>query len=52
MKLGFIGGGNMGEAIVAALLEKKRVIPTAISVSDVSMERLTYLESTYGVLGR
>jgi pyrroline-5-carboxylate reductase len=50
MKLGFIGGGNMGEAIVAALLEKKRVIPTAISVSDVSMDRLTYLESTYGVL--
>jgi len=50
MKLAFIGGGNMGEAIVAALLQKKRAIPTAITVSDVSPERRDYLGKQYGVL--
>jgi pyrroline-5-carboxylate reductase len=52
MKLSFIGGGNMGEAIIAALLEKKRAIPTGITVSDVSPARLDYLAGKYGVLTR
>jgi pyrroline-5-carboxylate reductase len=50
MKLAFIGGGNMGEAIVAALLEKKRAIPTGITVSDVSPARRDHLSRKYGVL--
>jgi len=49
MKLAFIGGGNMGEAILAALLEKKRAIPAAVTVSDVSQERRSYLARQYGV---
>ncbi len=49
MQLAFIGGGNMGEAILAALLEKKRAIPAAVTVSDVSPERRSYLGRQYGV---
>ena len=49
MKIAFVGGGNMGEAILAALLEKKRAIPAAVTISDVSQERRDYLSKKYGV---
>ena len=49
MKIAFIGGGNMGEAMLAALLGKKLCTPADISVSDVSRERLDYLKKEYGV---
>jgi pyrroline-5-carboxylate reductase len=49
MKIAFIGGGNMGEAILAALLEKKLAKPTDIYVSDVSQERLNFLKKQYKV---
>jgi pyrroline-5-carboxylate reductase len=49
MKIAFIGGGNMGEAMLAALLEKKLYTPADISVSDVSQERLQALKNKYGV---
>jgi pyrroline-5-carboxylate reductase len=50
MKLAFIGGGTMGEAVVAALLEKKRAIPSAITVSDISAARRDHLAGQYGVI--
>lgn len=49
MKIAFIGGGVMGEAILSAILEKKLSTREAISVSDVSEERRQYLRQKYGV---
>ncbi|MGD9143279.1 MAG: pyrroline-5-carboxylate reductase [Dehalococcoidia bacterium] len=49
MKIAFIGGGNMGEAILAAVLEKGLASPHDICVSDISRERRDYLERKHGV---
>jgi pyrroline-5-carboxylate reductase len=49
MKIAFIGGGNMGEAVLAAVLEKKLAPPAGVIVSDVSRERRDYLEKQYGI---
>jgi pyrroline-5-carboxylate reductase len=49
MKIAFIGGGTMGEAMLAALLEKKLCAPGDVCVSDVSQERLQTLKNKYGV---
>jgi pyrroline-5-carboxylate reductase len=49
MKIAFIGGGNMGEAMLAALLAQKLAMPQDICVSDVSKERLDYLKKQYKV---
>jgi pyrroline-5-carboxylate reductase len=49
MKIAFIGGGNMGEAMLAAVLEEGLVKPEEIRVSDVSSTRLGSLEQKYGV---
>jgi pyrroline-5-carboxylate reductase len=49
MKIAFIGGGNMGEAILGALLEKKLCQPADISVSDISEPRRQYLKKQYGI---
>jgi pyrroline-5-carboxylate reductase len=49
MKIAFIGGGNMGEAILKALLENKMCLPADIAVSDISPPRREYLEKRYGV---
>jgi len=49
MKIAFIGGGNMGEAILGALLEKKLYKPADISVSDISEPRRQYLKKQYGI---
>jgi pyrroline-5-carboxylate reductase len=49
VKIAFIGGGKMGEAILAALLEKKLCKPADVSVSDISDERRQYLKKKYRV---
>jgi len=49
LKIAFIGGGNMGEAILAAVISRKLSLPEDIAVSDVKPERLTYLKEKYGV---
>jgi len=49
LKIAFIGGGNMGEAILAAVLDKELSLPQTISVSDVSEARRQYLKAKYGV---
>ena len=49
MKIAFIGGGVMGEAMVSAILDKGLAKPEAIWVSDVSQARLKHLEQKYGV---
>jgi pyrroline-5-carboxylate reductase len=50
MKIAFIGGGNMGEGILAAVLEKRLATPPDISLSDISASRRNYLKKKYGVI--
>jgi pyrroline-5-carboxylate reductase len=49
ISLGFIGGGNMAEAMIRGLLSSKTVSPTDCRVFDVLEDRLSYLNKTYGV---
>jgi len=49
MKIAFIGGGTMGEAMLAAVLEDGLVEPEAIRISDVSQARRKSLVQKYGV---
>jgi pyrroline-5-carboxylate reductase len=49
MKIAFIGGGNMGEAMLAAVIEDGLVKAEAIWVSDVSQDRRKALVQKYGV---
>lgn len=49
MKITIIGGGNMGEAMLSAILEKGLSVPQAISVSDIDEARRQYLGQKYGV---
>jgi pyrroline-5-carboxylate reductase len=48
-KVGFIGAGNMGEALIKGLVAANLVPPEAISASDVRPERLRALEQQYGL---
>ncbi len=49
MKIAFIGGGNMGEAMLSAILDKGLSPSQAISVSDIDEARRQHLEQKYGV---
>ncbi len=48
-KIGFIGGGNMGEAFIGAIIKTGIFQPAQIQVSDISDARLEYLANTYNV---
>ncbi|MDL1970270.1 MAG: pyrroline-5-carboxylate reductase [Candidatus Desulfofervidaceae bacterium] len=47
--IGFIGGGNMAEAIIKGLLKANVCTEKQLCVSDIRKERLDYLEATYSV---
>ena len=49
-EIGFIGGGNMGEAIVGALIRSGVSNPEEIYISDISRERLDLLAEKFGVV--
>jgi len=49
MKITFIGGGVMGEAMLSAILDNGLSMPQAISVSDIDEARCQYLGQEYGV---
>ena len=49
MKIAFIGGGNMGEAVLAAVLKKGVAKPEAIIVSDIADPRRKLLARKYRV---
>jgi pyrroline-5-carboxylate reductase len=49
MKIAFIGGGNMGEAILSAVTSRNIAKPGDVKVSDISEERRKYLSSKYRV---
>ena len=48
-KVGFIGGGNMGEALIKGLIAASLVPAEAVYASDVRIERLRALDQQYGV---
>jgi len=49
LKIAFIGGGNMGEAILSALLDKNLAKSESLSVSDISEPRRKHLKQKYAV---
>jgi len=49
MKVAFLGGGKMAEAMIAALIRSGTARPNELFVSDISEARRTALKSTYGI---
>ncbi|MBL4637575.1 MAG: pyrroline-5-carboxylate reductase [Kofleriaceae bacterium] len=47
--IGFLGGGNMAEAILSGLLSQSPVEKSFLRVSDHNSSRLTTLETKYGI---
>ena len=47
--VGFLGAGNMGEALIKGLLAAKLVPADAIFATDVRPERLKELDRQYGI---
>ncbi|ACN98738.1 pyrroline-5-carboxylate reductase [Sulfurihydrogenibium azorense Az-Fu1] len=50
-KVGVIGCGNMGEAIIKGLIEKAGINSTSIVVNDINKERQNYIVEKYNVAG-
>jgi pyrroline-5-carboxylate reductase len=50
MKIAFIGGGNMGEAMLSAILDKCIAKDEDITVADISEPRRHYLAERYSIL--
>ncbi len=50
MKIAFIGGGNMAQAMLAAILKAGLATPGAVSVSDIRTVRRDHLGKEYGVI--
>ena len=48
-KIGFIGGGNMAEALIGGLINSSAATADRITCSDVQTKRNEYLHSTYGI---
>ena len=48
-KIGFVGGGNMAEAIIRSLMDAGLCLASDIRVSDVRHERLAHLNGSFGV---
>jgi pyrroline-5-carboxylate reductase len=49
MKIGFIGAGNMAEALIKGFLNSKRINPQDILASDIIKDRLKYLNNGYKI---
>lgn len=50
-KTGFIGAGNMAEAIIGAITRTGVIPSSMVYASDVNAERLNILKKTYSILG-
>ena len=49
VRFAFIGGGNMGEALIKGLCSGLNVNPQHIIATDVIPERRSYMHATYGI---
>jgi pyrroline-5-carboxylate reductase len=47
--IGFIGGGNMAEALIKGIVTAGIYAPQNVMVSDIRAERLEFLADTYGI---
>lgn len=50
-RIGFLGAGNMAEAIIHGLIKSGLVKPTEITASDKNIERLNVVVEGYGIEG-
>jgi pyrroline-5-carboxylate reductase len=48
-KIGFIGSGNMGQAMIGALIKSGCSDPFNLFVSDIRQDQTSILEKTYGI---
>ena len=48
-KVGFVGAGNMGEALIKGLVEANLVPAESVHATDVRLERLRELDRQYGI---
>jgi pyrroline-5-carboxylate reductase len=48
--IGFIGAGNMAEALIKGLIKKKIIKPSMIIASDIKPDRREYMKDTYNIL--
>lgn len=48
-KIGFLGGGNMGEALIRGLLKTGLIPPEHLFVADIRLDRLEDLARLYGI---
>ena len=48
-QIGFIGAGNMAEALIKGLIGSQTVDPQQIMASDPLADRLTFMEQTYAI---
>ena len=48
-RIGIVGAGNMGEAMMGAMIRSQLVRPEQICISDIRPERLLELEKTYKI---
>jgi len=49
MRIAFVGGGTMAEAMIRGILDKGTARPEDIIVSDISQERCTFLHQNHGI---
>lgn len=49
--IGFIGGGQMGEALIRGLIQSELYAKDDICVAEPNQERRDYMASTYGIKG-
>ena len=47
--IGFVGSGNMAEALIKGIIAAELYAPENVFVSDIRTERLEFLKDTYGV---
>ena len=47
--IGFIGGGQMGEALIKGIIQSKSYLPENIHVADPSATRREFLSTTYNI---
>jgi pyrroline-5-carboxylate reductase len=49
MNIGFIGGGNMAEAMISAIIKKSVAPRTDITAADIDKNKVDHLKKTYGI---
>jgi pyrroline-5-carboxylate reductase len=50
-RIAFLGGGNMAEALVKGVLAAGVTTADRMIVTDISTDRISYLQKTYGIAG-